>query len=88
MILWGWSLYKNVELVTELERKEKEAGIVPDPEVNYFMKVKIFTNAIFWEHAVMSNCKCLLLIFVLLTLKCQSKLRWEELKTVLLQSTL
>ncbi|KAK1375989.1 hypothetical protein POM88_032182 [Heracleum sosnowskyi] len=26
------------ELVTELQRKEKEAGIVPDPEVNFFMK--------------------------------------------------
>ncbi|KAL1829234.1 hypothetical protein ACET3Z_007646 [Daucus carota] len=26
------------ELLTELERKEKEAGIVPDPEVSYFMK--------------------------------------------------
>lgn len=30
---------KIVELLTELERKEKEAGIVPDPEVSYFMKV-------------------------------------------------
>ncbi|KAL8113811.1 hypothetical protein AgCh_020921 [Apium graveolens] len=26
------------DLVTELERREKEAGIVPDPEVDYFMK--------------------------------------------------
>lgn len=33
-----------LEMLMELSRREKEAGIKPDPEIDMFMKVRLITT--------------------------------------------
>lgn len=36
---------RNAELLTELARRENEAGIKPDPDIDVYMKVRKFKSS-------------------------------------------
>lgn len=49
-------MYAYLEIMNEVSRREKQAGVVPDPDVHTYMKVLLLSVFFFPLFLVLPNC--------------------------------